>query len=273
MLNILDNIVTHVQVDNDGPVTPATAISQSLVNIDRLYSYLVYAEYQDQHLIGWRIEFIVSQTDRFNTIDKNEAALAICDMLDRSYSTERQRYIIGYKQPPLDMLLELFDPLVHKLAGQQQSYWGLEYEDLCQTCRMVICTLYRKGYYVHKSIINRSFINEVLMSIRGDRYKPHIVSIDEPVAYDKEGKARTVADTIVDEMAEDDILQEFTDEEETQVLEAKREYIVDIIGERQYDQLVRAYGTHTTSSADRTKLQKLRNRLEADGITDRLFRR
>lgn len=271
--NILSNIVANVGISGDGPITPATVISQSLVSTDAVYSYLVYAEYEHNSLSGWRIEFIVSQNDRYNTIPKEEAVLAICKLLDESYNTEKQRYVIGYKQPPLDMLLELFDPLIQKLARQQHNYWGLEFEDLCQTCRLVICTLYKKGYYIHKSLINRSFINKVLMDIRKDRYKPQIVSIDEPVAYDKEGKAQMVADTIADPKAEDDIMEQYDDEAYNDMLQEKRDIIIDMIGVRQYDQLIRAYGSHTVSTADRTKVSKLKRRLAADGITDDLFRR
>ena len=62
--NILSNIIANVAISSDGPITPATVISQSLVNTDTIYSYLVYAEYEHGSLSGWRIEFIVSQNDR-----------------------------------------------------------------------------------------------------------------------------------------------------------------------------------------------------------------
>ena len=192
MHNVLSNIVAHVATDSDGPITPASVISQSLVTTDRVYSYLVYAEYSDHRLSGWRVEFVISQVDDYNTIHKAQAILDICALIDESYNRSQQSYVIGYKQPPLDLLLQVLDPLVQRLARQQHDYWGLEYDDLCQTCRLVICALYRKGYYIHKSLVNRAFINEVLMSIRKERYKPQMVSIDQPVAYDKEGKAFTL---------------------------------------------------------------------------------
>lgn len=273
MRNVLTNMMAHIVIDNDGPVTPASVISQSLVNIDRLYSYLVYAEYNEHALSGWQVEFIVSQVDEYNTIYKPNAILDICKLIDDSYAKDRQRYIIGYKQPPLEVLLTTLEPLITKLARQQHDYWGLEYEDLCQTCRLVICTLYKKGYYIHKSLVNRAFINEVLMSIRKDRYKPKIVSIDEPIAYDKEGKAQMVSETIVDPTAEEEFHEQYDEEDRLRVIEEKREIIVDIIGIRQYEQLVRAYGTHNTTNADRQKIQKIQKKLIANGISEKLFRR
>lgn len=270
--NTLSNIVAEV-ANNDGPVTPASVLSQSLVNVDEVYSYLIYAKYQDHTLTGWRVEFIVSQHDAYNTISKAQAILDICKLIDDSYSREVQRYVIGYKQPPLDILLTTLDPLVQKLARQQQSYWNLEYEDLCQTCRLVICTLYHKGYYIHKSLINRAFINEVLLSIRKDRYKPQIVSIDEPVAYDKEGKAQMVADTIEDPSAEDEFNEQYDEEEHQYQLEQMREIVIDIIGRRQYDQLVREYGNKMTTNAGRKQTQKIRMKLKEIGISEELFRR
>ena len=271
MHNVLSNIVAHVATDSDGPITPASVISQSLVTTDRVYSYLVYAEYNEHRLSGWRIEFVISQVDDYNTIHKAQAILDICALIDESYNRSQQSYVIGYKQPPLDLLLQVLDPLVQRLARQQHDYWGLEYDDLCQTCRLVICALYRKGYYIHKSLVNRAFINEVLMSIRKERYKPQMVSIDQPVAYDKEGKAQMVADTIVDPTAEDDFMDQYDEEDYQRVLAEQREVIVDIIGVRQYEQLVRAYGTHNTTGAQRKQVQKVKTRLIEQGIDSKLF--
>lgn len=270
--NILSNIVAEV-TNNDGPVSPASVLTQSLVTTDSVYSYLIYAEYHDHTLTGWRIEFIVSQNDSYNTISKAQAILDICKLIDESYSREVQRYIIGYEQPPLDILLTTLDPLVHKLARQQQSYWGLEYEDLCQTCRLVICTLYHKGYYIHKSLINRAFINEVLLSIRKDRYKPKLVSIDEPMAYDKEGKAQMVADTIADPSSEEEFHEQYDEEQRQYVIQQQRELIIELIGQRQYDQLVREYGNKMTTNAGRKRVEKLKHKLADMGISEELFRR
>lgn len=269
--NILTNVVVNVKADDNG--IDLSELYSTLDHVHTLYSYLVYAEYADNKLTGWRCEFMISQTDKFNTIKATDAKIEVSSIIVKNLSKDKIRYVIGYKQPPLELLLDTFEPLVCKLARQQESYWGIEYEDLCQMCRLCICALYKKGYYIHKRLINRTFINDVLSSIRKERYKPIIVSIDEPVAYDKDGNKQMVEDIIADENAEADIMEQFDQEDVDYWIKQKRDIIVEYIGQRQYDQLIREYGNKMTTNAGRKQVDKLKHKLAADGINEALFRR
>lgn len=67
-----------------------------------------------------------------------------------------------------------------------------------------MCTLYNKGYYIHKRLLERSYNNEVLHMIRKQRGAPQIVSFEDEMQNTDD---LTLADTLVDEHAEELIKQ------------------------------------------------------------------
>jgi len=271
MDNVLFKLTCKVSLTPDGPVNPANTIYKLVKHLDFVYSYLIYAEYSQNKLTGWRVEFMISQTNKFNTIHVFDATIEIHKIIMESWHTEKIKYVVGYRQPPLELLLEAFDPLIKKLAEQQRRYWRLEFEDLCQMCRLVICILHGKGYYLHKSIINKSFINYILMHIRKEKYKPIMVSIYEGVSQD--GDSLTIADTIVDETAEQEIDDIADIEAFADVLSQKRDIIKDYIGPRQYDQLVREYGNKMTTNEGRKLVDKIKKHLKRLGISEASFKK
>lgn len=240
---------------------------------DKLYSYVTYAVYENERLKGWSIHCHVSQNERYNTIKVADAVDSICKTMDEILSKEEVRYVIGYQQPPLELLITILDPLVRKLAREQSNYWPIEYDDLCQMCRLVICTLYRSGYYIHKSLVRRAFINYVLQYLRPERYKPLMMSLDEPVARDDEGHELTAAETVVDQIALDQQEEEEEREVELQVIQEQKDLIISIIGVRQWDQMVREYGNKSTTNWSQKKTFDIKRKLSQAGIDIGMFRR
>jgi hypothetical protein len=167
--------------------------------------------------------------------------------------------------------LQIVEPLVRKLSEQQRRYWNLEYEDLCQMCRLVISVLYNKGYYLHKSVISKAFINHVLMHIRKEKYKPTILSLDETIANDNDGNSVNVGDLVIDELAEQELNGILDVEASDTVLQEKRDIVIERIGKRQYDQLVREYGNQLTTNVSRKKVHELKSYLLKIGISENLF--
>lgn len=260
-------ITINAQLDEENA---KELIGEYLYTIDYAYSYLVFAEYLDKKLARFIVEVLVSQSDYYNCLKKQDVINGIWQVIEQTKEQEVEKRVVGYKQPPLDKMLQAYEPLVHSLSRQQQTYWkNLEYEDLCQMCRLVICTLYKAGYYVHKNLIRRAFTNEVLMSIRKERYKPTIVSLDKPIGGDTDNVY--VKDVIPDTSQ----LQHMQDEEDDEVfmtmLKEQRELVIDMIGQRQYDRLLSEYGSGSTSSWGQKTTYRLRERLKKEGVTERTF--
>ena len=247
----MKNVLTKFKVKINKDLTSdniCVELIKSLVNIDNVYSYILYANYNRNTLQDFTVEFLVSQNESYNTIAQEDVVAGVAAKILKHLKNEKQSYVIGYKQPPLDKLLELYEPLVHTLATKQQQYWQqLEYEDLCQMCRLCICTLYKAGYYLHKNLIQRAFTHDVLMSIRKEKYTDKPLSLNHKVKYDDEDKLR--------------------------ILQEKRDLIIEEVGQRQYDQLVKAYSFGNTDARSRAIVNKLKNKFIAQGITENTFMR
>ena len=129
-----------------------------------------------------------------------------------------------------------------------------------------MCILYKKGYYIHKHLLEKSFINYVLMSLRKERDKPSLVSLNDVFSKSEGQDDLTFADTLIDynELYEQ---QDKEDEEEyQQILNEERKNVIDIIGERRYSQLVREYGNNMTTGSGRMAVQKVKQKLRKDGL-------
>ena len=89
-----------------------------LDELKKIYSYLVYAEYKNEVLIRWKIEYTISQDDRYNTLDAENLVDEIFNIL-KSSTEKKVSSVIGYKQPSLEIQLEVFEPFINKLAIKQ----------------------------------------------------------------------------------------------------------------------------------------------------------
>lgn len=271
----MKNVLTKFKVRIDKDLTGdkiCEILGQSLVNVDNVYSYILYANYIKDCLKDFHVEFLVSQTDGYNTISQEDVIASIAAQILKHSQSEKQSYVIGYKQPPLDKLLELYEPLVQSLATKQQQYWQqLEYEDLCQMCRLCICTLYKAGYYLHKTLIQRAFTNDVLLSIKKERYTDKPLSLNHKVKYDDE--RIELMDLIPDTSMIEEIDEKNDNEDKLRILQEKRDLIIEEVGPRQYDQLIRAYSFGNTDARSRAIVNKLKNKFIAQGITENTFMR
>lgn len=271
MKNVLTKFKVRVNKELTGDQI-CEALIQSLVNVDNVYSYILYADYDKDGLQGFSVEFLVSQTESYNTIKQEDIVADAAAKMLKHIKSEQQRYVIGYKQPPLDKLLELYEPLVQSLAAKQQEYWQhLEYEDLCQMCRLCICTLYKAGYYIHRQLVQRAFSNDVLMSIRKEKFHDKPLSLNRNVRYDDEKVE--LMDLIPDTSMTQELEQQYDDEDDLRILKEKRDLIIEEVGQRQYDQLVKAYAFGNTDAMSRSTVNRLKRKFAQLGITENTFQR
>lgn len=249
----------------------ANEIRKMFNNIGRVNSAVVYGEYDNGVLKAFRIKYNVSQCDDYNTIECIPFVRHVINELGK-LSPNDEKYVICYMQPPLDMLVKLYKPLVLKLAKEIHQYWQhLEMEDLIAMCNLVICDLYYKGYYVHKSLIRTSYINYVLMHIRKDKNKPTMISLDQEYSKTDDDDKVTVADMIADTSMVDELEDKYDCEVNSRVLQEVKEIVIDFIGPRQYDQLVREYGNKSTTAWSRKLMTTIKAHLFEMGINVKSF--
>ena len=250
----------------------ALEIRQMFQNIGNVNSAVVYGEYDDyRNLKGFRIKYNVSQCEDYNTIRCERFVRYVINELGK-LSPGDEKYVICYMQPPLDMLVKLYKPLVIKLAKEIHQYWQyLDMEDLIAMCNLVICDLYYKGYYVHKSLIRTSYINYVLMHIRKDKRKPTMISLDQEYSKTDDDDKVTVADMIADTSMVDELEDKYDCEVNSRVLQEVKEIVIDFIGQRQYDQLLREYGNKSTTAWSRKLMTTIKAHLFEMGINVKSF--
>lgn len=243
----------------------------NLHKIDMVNSFIVYGVYADDKLIAWNINFNVSQTDAYNTISKQDIIEHLDKHLYASINGEK-KYVICYMQPQLDLLIKLYKPLIIHLAKEQHHQWKyLEIEDLVQMCNLVICDLYYKGYYVHKRLIRRAYINYVLMHIRKDKNKPTTISFEQEYYMSDDDDAITVENKIPDNTMVEELDDKYTSEVDAKVLNEMKQLVIDFIGPRQYDQLLREYSNKSTTAWSRKLMTTIKAHMFELGINVKSF--
>lgn len=271
--NLLMAVKQEIQVSVDSE-NVKELILKALDGSEKFYSYIVYAKYENDTLTGWIIQYNISQNENFNTLSVQNIVDDIVNIINRKRDDCKK--VIGYGQPDIETVILAYDPLVRKLAKRQAERWKqYDYEDLCQICRYVMLKLYRKGYYIHRRLLYKAFENEIWMQVRKERGKPQIVSFEDTFYKDisGDGEKLLVADTIPDISTIEREETEYEKEVELKIFEELKEVIIEYIGVRQWNELVRDYGHCHTTSTTRKKMQKIKNYLNTLGLTRKEFNR
>ena len=268
----MENVLFNAQIELNSEMSQekmCEILMLSFGDSERIYSYIIYFT-QGNLRESYTVKYMISECDANNTIDTVEATAEILLIIGKD-KQEKQR-IIGYRQAHLDKLIELLQPLVRKLAYTQHHRWQhLEYEDLCQMCNMAIVDLYNKGYYIHKSLIEKTFNNMVLMELRHDRDKPSVVPLEQAFNGTEDLEKLTIADILAD--PEDQLLKEEMDLKENKqwTFQEVKEIIIGLIGTRRFDRLFRDYGNGHTTAVTQKEMQRLRQHFAKLGLTKKEF--
>lgn len=250
--NILQKLSCEIQICDNVCVNPFTKLDLLLKNFNTIYSYKVMLDKVRNVFI---CEILISQTDDFNCLTKETSIMSMVQKMSEYFLKFDSIELITFKQPPLKKLLEIYNPLIDKLCREQSLHWKIEFQDLQQICRMCICILYNKGYFIHKGLIRQTFINEVLKYVRSEIEKPEEISLDR--LYDEQySLLESIPDTTI--QIEDDITNESD-------FEDKREKVRQALGVRQYDQLVRDYRNHNTGLDTTKVIKQLQRRFKKNG--------
>ena len=122
---------------------------------------------------------------------------SLVEKLSDSFNENRR---LQYVNPPFELWMELFKPYMTRLINiTHPRYEKLipERDELVSILYFVIAKLYKKGYYLHNSLIRRSFINELNLECR--KLKGYeLESLDAPLGCDDDGEKLTLLDQLVD---------------------------------------------------------------------------
>jgi hypothetical protein len=250
-----------------------SVLNEIFTHVDKVYSYIIYAHYDENDLITkWTIRYAISEKSSYNTLDSTDCVSEIYSILTKKQ--DKRRKIIGYKQPCIEIMLEVFDPLVNKLAKLQFDRWKqYTHEDLCQMCRLVMIKLYRKGYYIHKVLLQKAFNNYILVSLRPERNAPVIVSFEDTFYKSMKSDSETIlfADTIADTSIEEEQENTRITEAEAAIFEEVKNIVIELVGERQWRELVRDYSNKHTSTRTRKLMNKVKTHFNTLGLSRKDF--
>lgn len=270
-----DNVLMHVK-QKFNAATDIKRVEEILCEtfdgIDGIYSYLVYAEYSDKPS-QYIVQYNISQREELNTLTLEDVLTGVVKAIENIDLTTKKK-IIGYGQPALEIVLETYDPLVHKLARYQNDRWRhYDYEDLCQMCRLVMIQLYRKGYYIHRRLLQRSFENEVWMDVKKHKGDNATVSFEDTfyASISSSSEELTYADIVPDNNLVEKEREENEKEVNHLIYEEVKDIVIDYIGIRQWNELVRDYTNNHTTSWSRKTLQRVKKHLEQLGISRKDF--
>lgn len=234
-----------------------------------IYSYIIY----DKDNM-YRVVVLVSQILPYNTLHVDNVIDNVINFIcnEHDLTLQLSQNVIGYEQPPLEILLETYKPLIYKLSLQQYHMWPqVELEDLIQMCNLRICVLYQQGYYIHKNLLSRSFANAVLMFLLPEKYKPQTVSLDEISKGKDDETSVNIAETIEDEHANEE-MNEVLDEVdgitfEDLINQECKQIVLEFISPRMYDQWMIEYNTKTVSRQTASQVNALKSKLKMLGIS------
>ena len=111
--NVLNKIVITLDKDDTREQICKKLTTSLLMSQDKIYSYLIYSQYDHTTFKGWSIEYLVSQDEQYNTLNIEDCIFDIAKTVLKDKKLKEHKYVIGYKQPSLDIMCTLFEPCIN----------------------------------------------------------------------------------------------------------------------------------------------------------------
>lgn len=267
MYNQLYTLKETLSLDDDID-TIKTRLNLLVKNVSFLYSYFVGRK--DDDII---IRLTYSEYDQYNTIDAKTANENIITCIIDYLVSLSNAKCIAFGQPPLELILELYQPMLNKMAQKIKLQWRrLEIEDLVSIANYLVVKLYKQGYYINKWLVWTSLNNEVLMELRDCKHPTELISLED-ILTDGGGsdEALTYGDIVKDPSYEEEAEREDYDDCQKYILEEVKKIAIEKIGERQWDRLYRDYSKGHTSAASQQSMKRIKNYIKSLGLTKQDF--
>lgn len=194
---------------------------------------------------------------KLNTTDENNTYSLggpnISKFLETCLSAPDETHYIN---APLAKWIVQYRPMMCQLVEEAYPAYKKMYpekDDLYSILGYTITYLYNKGYYLHKYIIKRSFINNLNHSIRKQKHFQDCASLDAPVF---ENGSTTLADTVPDR---NDAITRFEEDEYNHFLfELIKEEMLKTMSQLSFDMILVQLESKTLTPASSKALSKMR---------------
>lgn len=177
---------------------------------------------------------------------------------------------VRYAQPPIEQWITVFRPLLMKMVARAHPrYENIipEREELLSILYLTIMKLYNQGYYLHQTLIYKSFINELNMECRKLKGLSMTDSLDAPIGEDDDGKSITLLDQIADpdSSAWAHRCKHYTDEDYwDDMFEQIKAAMLEDMSELQFERILIQLKTMTVDRSTSYKLDKYREIFNPD---------
>lgn len=171
---------------------------------------------------------------------------------------------VRYVQPPIEQWLTVFRPLLMKMVTKvHPRYENLipDREELVSLLYLTVMKLYNQGYYLHQTLIQKSFVNELNMECRKLKGLAITDSLDAPIGEDDDGKPMTLLDQIADpeSSAWADRAKHYTEEDYwDDMFERIKARMLEDMSELQFDRILIQLKSMTIDRSTSYKLDKYR---------------
>lgn len=237
---------------------------------NKVYSCLVKNNFVNNTKKDWIVNINVINVSNYNTIDINTCLDNIVEKLQEDLANNSTAPYLYYMQPPIEVIDKAFYPLICKLATKKLTYWPMyELDDLIQMCRLALLELYNKGYYIHKTLLDKAFTNKIYYEMRSRKKESCLVSLTQ---YETDNFDDSYIECFEDKKA----IYESEKEEERFVIENIFEELkpvfIRLFGERRFSMLLRDIANKAVTQTDQSMLRRIRRELTKLGKDTEWFR-
>lgn len=225
------------------------------MDIDNVYSVLVlrFENY-------WSIQLNIFDKGEYNTLLIDNILQDIFTIIDINKLCNTSRTIIGYIQPSIELMLRAFNPLIVSITYKAVKRWQqLDFDTAYDLAQVTMFELYNKNYYIHLNLFKQCYNNNVLLYLRSSKKDTqYLVSLEEIIVQASKNDTFTIQDTLIDKEDFNRRVDQETDELRQSVFRRVKDILILYMGERQFNQLLRDYQNHNTTSWSRTKMHQIR---------------
>ena len=266
MYNEIIELKDYIPIDSDE--NEIVDKVYNMIHCD-LYSYFIGRKNDD---IIIKVCYAVNV--EYNTIDSDNAKCDIVNAIIDYLVTLSDVKCIAFGQPPLELILTLYEPMLAKMAHKIHQQWPrYDVEDLLSIANFIVVKCYKLGYYINKSLIWTSLNNEILLENRKVRYEPNVVSLEDKMkkTFKVDSEELTYGDTVEDPTYKAEEEQKDEQQLDQYVFEQVKQLIIEKIGERQWDRLWRDYSKSHTTNCTRQTMKRMKSYFEELGLTRQDF--
>ena len=265
-----DNIRNHYKITLKKDCDYEKFLNTSMRLFDKVYSIFVNKNYYEGKLISYIVNITQFSEDKYNTIKIDDC---IINEILYAIMTSTNDYNIYFKQPTLEIMYEVYYNYTCKLSADiVHKFPEYEYDNVLQTCALVMCNLYNKGYYLNKKIIKTSLLHEIYMMHNKRLKEPHCIDSSIFINLEKDD-VNDWFNNLEDKRASKRQEEDEHNDVINSIMIILDPIIKNEIGERRFKRLLDSYTKRCVTSSSQVDIRAIRKILSKLGYDLDWFRR